>query len=71
MAGMNPLGDGRSEVNASVPQAEMHSFPIDLRATTQGRGRYTMEYSHYEEMPANLSQPFVDAYRKEHVAAAS
>lgn len=71
MAGMNPLGDGRSEVNALVPQAEMHSFPIDLRATTQGRGRYTMEFSHYDEMPPNLSQPLVDAYRKEHVAAAS
>ncbi|HET9050648.1 MAG TPA: elongation factor G [Candidatus Dormibacteraeota bacterium] len=71
MAGMNPLGDGRSEVNGVVPQAEMHDFPIDLRATTQGRGRYTMELSHYEEVPANIAQPLIDAYRKDHVAAAS
>jgi len=71
MAGMNPLGDGRCEVFATVPQAEMYTFPIDLRATTQGRGRYTMAFSHYDELPPQAAQPLIDAYRKEHVAAAS
>jgi len=55
VAGMNPLGDGRSEVTAQVPQAEMFTFPIDLRALTQGRGRYATEFSHYEEVPAHVA----------------
>lgn len=71
VAGMNPTGDGRSEVDAQVPQAEMFTFPIDLRAATQGRGRYSMEFSHYEEVPPNAAQPLIDAFRKEHAAAAS
>jgi elongation factor G len=71
VAGMNPTGDGRAEVTATVPQAEMFTFPIDLRAASQGRGRYVMEFSHYEEVPAQLAQPLVDSFRKEHAAAAS
>ena len=71
VGGMNPTGDGRSEVTAQVPQSEMFSFPIDLRAATQGRGRYAMEFSHYQEMPPNVAQPLIDAFRKEHAAAAA
>jgi len=70
VAGMNPLGDGRSEVTAQVPQAEMFTFPIDLRALTQGRGRYSMEFSHYEEVPAQVAQQLIEAHAKEHAAPA-
>jgi elongation factor G len=68
VAGMNPLGDGRSEVTAQVPQAEMFTFPIDLRALTQGRGRYATEPSHYEEVPAHVAQQLIEAHQKEHAA---
>jgi elongation factor G len=71
VAGMNPLGDGRSEVSAQVPQAEMYTFPIDLRALTQGRGRYTTEVSHYEEVPAHIAQQIIEAHQKEHAAASA
>jgi elongation factor G len=71
VGGMNPIGDGRTEVTAQVPLAEMFTFPIDLRAATQGRGRYTMKVSHYEEVPAQIAQPLIDAHSKEHAAAAS
>lgn len=71
VVGTNPVDSGRVEISAQVPQAEMFTFPIDLRATTQGRGRYTMEFSHYEELPPNLAQSLIEAYRKEHAAAAS
>jgi elongation factor G len=67
VAGMNPLGDGRSEVTAQVPQAEMHSFPIELRALTQGRGRYTMAAAHYEEVPAHVAQVIIAEHSKHHV----
>jgi elongation factor G len=69
VAGMNPLGDGRAEVSAQVPQAEMHSFPIELRALTQGRGRYTMAATRYEEVPAHVAQGIIAAHSKEHAPA--
>jgi elongation factor G len=71
VAGMNPLGDGRAEVSAQVPQAEMHSFPTELRALTQGRGRYTMAPSHYEEVPAHVAQGIIAAHSKEHATASA
>ncbi len=69
VAGMNPLGDGRAEVSAQVPQAEMHSFPTELRALTQGRGRYSMSPGRYEEVPAHVAQPIIAAHSKEHATA--
>jgi elongation factor G len=71
VAGMNPLGDGRAEVNAQVPQAEMYTFPIELRAMTQGRGRYSMSVSHYDEVPAHIVQKIVDAHSKAHTPSAA
>jgi elongation factor G len=71
VAGMNPTGDGRAEVTAQVPQSEMYTFPIDLRAVTQGRGRYSMEFSHFEEVPPQVAQHLIEEYRKEHAAQAS
>ncbi len=69
VAGMNPLGDGRAEVNATVPQAEMYTFPIELRAMTQGRGRYSMSFARYEEMPPHAAQQVIEAHSKEHTPA--
>ncbi|MBJ7608635.1 MAG: elongation factor G [Candidatus Dormibacteraeota bacterium] len=71
VAGMNPLGDGRAEVSAQVPQAEMHSFPSELRALTQGRGRYTMTPARYEEVPAHVAQAIIAAHSKEHATASA
>ena len=70
VGGMNPLGDGRAEVTAQLPQAEMYTFPIELRAMTQGRGRYAMAFSHYEEVPAHIAQKVIEAHTKEHAPAA-
>jgi len=69
VAGMNPLGDGRAEVTATLPQAEMYTFPIELRAMTQGRGRYSMSFARYEEMPPQAAQQIIDARSKEHAPA--
>ncbi len=64
IGGMTPAGDGLEEVAAQVPLAEMYRFPIELRAMTQGRGRYTMSFAHYEEVPAQVAQPLIDARRE-------
>ncbi len=69
VGGVNPLGDGRAEVNAHVPQSEMYTFPVELRAMTQGRGRYSMTFSSYEEVPAHVAQKLMDAHTNEHPAA--
>ena len=51
--GMNP--EGRvTVIDAEVPQSELLRYAQDLRSLTQGRGSYSMEYDHYEPVPANL-----------------
>ena len=49
--GMNPAGNGDTVVEAEVPMAEMSSYTIDLRAMTQARGSFTLEFARYEEVP--------------------
>ena len=49
--GMNPDKDGNTVVEAEVPMAEMASYAIDLRAMTQARGSFTLEFVRYEEVP--------------------
>ena len=49
--GMNPDNDGNQIVEAEVPMAEMSSYAIDLRAMTQARGSFTLEFARYEEVP--------------------
>jgi elongation factor G len=52
-------------VRATAPMAEILRYAPDLRSMTGGRGTFTMEYSHYEEVPAQLSQKIVDAANRE------
>ncbi|HVC38620.1 MAG TPA: elongation factor G [Candidatus Dormibacteraeota bacterium] len=61
IGGMTPLGAELEQVTAKVPLAEMYQFPIELRAATQGRGRYTMTFDHYDEVPAQVAQPIIAA----------
>ncbi len=63
IGGMIPADEGFERVSAQVPLAEMYPFPIELRAMTQGRGTYTMAFSHYEEVPAQVAQPIIEAHR--------
>ncbi len=51
-------------VDANVPLAEMFGYSTNLRSMTQGRGSFTMEFSHYEEMPANVAQAVIEGKKK-------
>ncbi|MGD0765089.1 MAG: elongation factor G [Dehalococcoidia bacterium] len=62
--GISPQG-GYSVIEAQVPLAEMQRYATDLRSITQGRGHYTLEFSHYEEVPAHLAQKIVDKAKEE------
>ena len=56
---------GRSVVTAQVPLAEMQRYTTDLRSMTGGRGVFTMEFDHYEVVPAHIAQGVIDARQKE------
>ncbi len=58
--GMNPDSDGNTVVEAEVPMAEMGSYAIDLRAMTQARGSFTLEFVRYEEVPKANQQKIID-----------
>ena len=62
--GMEP-GDGVQTVTALVPLSEVQKYVLDLNAMTQGRGTFTVEPSHYEEIPANLTEKIVAESRQE------
>jgi len=55
IVGMEPAGE-TAVVRAQVPMAEMLNFEPALRSMTGGRGAYSMEFSHYEEVPAHLAE---------------
>jgi len=62
--GMEPQGNGLQLIRAQVPLAEMFKYATDLRSLTQGRGTFTMEFSHYEEVPAHLAQRIIEEAKK-------
>ena len=48
-------------INALVPLSEMFGYATDLRSKTQGRGTYTMEFDHYEEVPRNVAEAIISS----------
>ena len=50
---------GNKIVTAMVPLAEMFGYSTDLRSFTQGRGTYSMEFDHYEEVPRNVAEEII------------
>jgi len=58
LEGMTTEG-GTSKVTAKVPLAEMFGYATDIRSRTQGRGIFTMEFSHYEEVPRNIAEAII------------
>ena len=62
--GMTP-DEGVSEIDALAPLSEMQRYSTDLRSITQGRGVFRMEFSHYEEVPAHVTQSIIAAAKKD------
>ncbi len=50
------------QVQAYVPLAEMFGYATSLRSNTQGRGNYTMTFSHYEKAPKNIAEEIISKY---------
>ncbi|MCL1874392.1 MAG: elongation factor G [Clostridiales bacterium] len=52
-------------IRAQAPLVEMYRYAIDLKSITQGRGRFTMAFSRYEEVPANIAEKVIATARAE------
>ena len=63
MEGMD-ANDGMQEIHAFIPLSEMFGYATDLRSKTQGRGSYSMEPSHYEEVPKSVHDAIVASRAK-------
>jgi len=62
--GMDNAGKNQV-IKANVPMAEFLTYAPDLRSMTGGRGVYTMEFSHYDEVPIHIAEKIVEAKNKE------
>lgn len=62
--GMEPRA-GQQVIRTQVPMSEMFKYAIDLRSMTQGRGTFTSEFSHYEEVPANIAEQVIAESKKQ------
>ncbi len=65
--GVNPKGHLK-EIKVQVPQAEMYKYSTSLRSLTQGRGTHSREFSHYDEVPSDITQKIIaesEAKKKE------
>ena len=69
VSGMESRGTN-SLIKAQVPMAEMLTYATDLTSMTQGRGSYTMEFSHYDFVPPELAQKIIDHAKAARAGAA-
>ena len=56
--------NGSQRINAFVPLAQMFGYATDLRSKTQGRGQYSMEPSHYAEVPKSIAESIIAGRKK-------
>ncbi|MEO6263951.1 MAG: elongation factor G [Luteimonas sp.] len=64
--GTDSLRGGEIVVKAQVPLSELEGYAAELKSVTAGRGRYSLDFSHYEPVPAQVQQRLVEAYKPKH-----
>ncbi len=65
--GMEKHGN-RQLIHAQAPLSELHRYSIDLKSITQGRGKFTMKFSRYEEVPQNIAEKVIAQAKAERAA---
>ena len=58
------LRNGTQVIHAEIPLGEMFGYATDLRGLTQGRGTFSMEFSHYLEVPKNIAEKVIGENKK-------
>ncbi len=62
--GMESRAGGVTAIRAFVPLATMFGYATDLRSNTQGRGTFTMEFDHYDQLPASIAETIIGGKAK-------
>jgi elongation factor G len=68
IAGMSPEGETQV-VKAQVPLAELYKYSTQIKSLTQGRGIYSREFSHYEEVPREIMEKIIEEHKRAKEAA--
>ena len=64
--GTDSARGGEIVVKAQVPLSELEGYAAELKSVTAGRGRYSLDFSHYEPVPAQVQQKLVAAWQPRH-----
>ncbi len=64
--GTDALRGGEIVVKAQVPMSELDGYAAELKSVTAGRGRYALDFSHYEPVPPQVQQKLVEAWKPHH-----
>lgn len=62
--GMNPLGNGKTEIEADIPITTLYGYSTDLRSMTGGQGDYSYELSRYEQAPSDVQEKIVEENKR-------
>ncbi len=63
LVGTDAISGGMLNIKAKVPLSEVGQYANELNAITAGRGTYTLEFSHYEQVPPHVQKELVEAYK--------
>jgi len=66
ISGTDSVRGNEIVVKAQVPLSELEGYAAELKSVTAGRGRYSLDFSHYEPVPTNVQQKLVEAYKPRH-----
>lgn len=64
--GTDSARGGEIVVKAQVPLSELEGYAAELKSVTAGRGRYSLDFSHYEPVPPQVQQKLIEAYKPKH-----
>jgi elongation factor G len=66
ISGTDSERGGGIVVKAQVPLSELDGYAAELKSVTAGRGRYALDFSHYEPVPAQVQQKLVESWKPHH-----
>ncbi len=64
ISGTESMRGGMMMIEGEIPLSELQDYQVELKSLTGGQGSYSMEFSHYDPVPANVQKQLVDAHQK-------
>ena len=66
ISGTDAIRGSEIVVKAQVPLSELEGYAAELKSVTAGRGRFSLDFSHYEPVPAQVQQKLAEAWKPRH-----